>query len=108
MTDKEKAYCLWKLLDDAGVPDSPDFTDEEWAGLCEEGPMTFDLFISALEKCIEGNYAECYFDILQQFPEYEDELDKYFEEKHGIKKMTPEEIEESWQRFKAKYIDKDE
>lgn len=100
MTEREKAYLIYKLLDDAGVPDSPDFNVEEWAALCEEAPMTFDIFVSCLEKCTDGNYSECYFGILNQFPEYGDQYDKYVEEKYGIKPMTPEEVEESWLRFK--------
>ena len=108
MTEREAAYKLWKMLDDAGVPDSPNFTNEEWAGLCEEAPMTFELFISCIEKCVEGKYVECYFDIIQQFPEYEDQFLDYLEKKDGIKKMTPEEVEESWLKFKKRYIDKDE
>lgn len=91
MTEQEKLYAIYNLLGDTGVPDSPDFTDEEWAGLCEEAPMTSELFISSLEKCIEGHYTDCYFMILEQFLEYKNELDKHLEEIHRINKMTPEE-----------------
>lgn len=102
MTEQEKAYLIYKLLTDNSIPDAPDFTTEEWAALCEEAPMTFEIFVSCIEKCTDGNYAECYFEIMEQFPEYEDQLDKYLEEKYGIKPMTPEEVEESLQRFKIK------
>ena len=105
MTDQDKNYLIYKLLTDDSIPDAPDFTDEEWAGLCEEAPMTFELFISCIEKCIEGNYCECYFEILEQFPEYESLFDKYMKEQYGIEKMTPEEVELKWLEFKAKYID---
>ncbi len=108
MTNKEKAYIIYKLLTDDSIADAPDFTEEEWDGLCGEAPMSFEMFISCLEKCAEGNYAECYFEILEQFPEYKDQLDDYYEREHGIKKMTPEETNKKWLEFKQRFIDTDE
>lgn len=106
MINDEKAEVLRKLLLDENIPDTPDFTDEEWDALCEEAPMTFELFISCLEKSAEGGYVECYCEILEQFPEYKDQLDEYFERVHGFKKMTPEELEEGAQKIKQRILEK--
>ena len=100
ISDRELAKLIYKLVNDKSIPDTPDFTGEEWAALCEESPMSFELFISCIEKCVDGNYGECYFDIIHQFPEYEDQFSEYLEKNYDMKPMTPEEVEEKLQSFK--------
>ncbi len=95
---------LLNKLDELDLPECPDFTDEEWAALDEDIPMSPELYISCIEKCLEGDYTLKYVDIIDQFPEYTPVLDAYFEKKHGIKPTTPEESEAALRKFKERLL----
>ena len=63
-----------------GGDNLPDWSDQEWAALCEEVPMTQELFESCLNACAEaGNLAE-FVELFGRFPEcgkvWAEELDK--------------------------------
>lgn len=101
----------------ASTGDVPDFSDQEWAALCEEAPMTQGLFERCLLTCAEaGNILE-FFDLFRRWPEHGrvwcEQLDKGLDtwdaylEAQGVepKKLTDDDIRTHWTAFKARVRD---
>lgn len=101
-TENEVINELLKLLEDDNIPDCPNFSDEERSALEEEIPMSAELYISCIEKCLEVDDTLQYISIIEQFPEHQPVLDAYFEKKHGLKPTTPEDAEASLKKFKER------
>lgn len=97
--------------------DTPDFSDQEWAALCEEGQMTQEIFDSCAATCAEaGNILE-FFELFERWPDYGavwcSQLDKElaawdaYQESQGVelKELTDEEMKARWTAFKDRVRD---
>lgn len=115
MDKKEYTYNFLRQL--LGGDNLPDWSDQEWAALCEETPMTQELFESCLNACAEaGNLAE-FVELFGRFPEcgkvWAEELDKEldaitaFLEAEGkeVKKLSNEDIQARWTDFRNRIRD---
>ena len=119
MSEDEKKEFTMDFLEEAlsMFGDTPDFSDQEWAALCEEAPMTQELFDSCAAACAEaGNILE-FFELFQRWPDFGEvwcsQLDKELDawdaylESQGTepKRLTDEDIQARWTAFKGRVRD---
>lgn len=107
-------YTMNFLREMLGGDNLPDWSDQEWAALCEEAPMTQELFESCLNACAEaGNLAE-FVELFERFPEcgkvWTEELDKEldaitaFLEVEEVK-LSDKDIQARWTAFRNRMRD---
>ena len=106
----EREYTLNFLGKLLGADNLPDWSDQEWAALCEEVPMTQELFESCLDACVEaGNLAE-FVELFGRFPEcgkvWTEELDAItaFLEVEEVK-LSDKDIQAHWTAFRDRMRD---
>lgn len=103
LTDKQKKRLL-EFLKEAIY-----LTDEENAAIEHQLPMTQELFEHCIEHCTQiGAYfrTSC---LIEEYPHfYNNYLDKEATDitNVNIPEITQDDIDASWQRFKAKILDK--
>ena len=107
-------YTLNFLREMLGGDNLPDWSDQEWAALCEEAPMTQELFESCLNACAEaGNLAE-FVELFGRFPEcgkvWAEELDKELDAitaflEVGEVKLSDKDIQARWTAFRNRMRD---
>lgn len=94
--NKEMQYLIDCLLNDERIPDSPDFTEKEWAALCEEAEISEEIYDSCLQRCHNDNNGVMFISIVNQFPQYNPKYSKEIIEKH----------KRQWEKEKKEYIAK--
>lgn len=116
MNEDEKKEFTMDFLEEAlrMFGDTPDFSDQQWAALCEEAPMTQEIFDSCATTCAEaGNILE-FFELFQRWPDLGEawcsQLNKGLDawnaylELQGTK-ISDEEIKIRWIAFKGRVWD---